>query len=301
MSATDGAQNVDLPVRTADGLSEERKSSIRNAVQRYRERVLQQNMSELERVIEDIESKPPRGPPYPPYQGQPLNCSEDEAPQKRIEYLQSTYGIQLDPEDPTVRTVSDFLSEDRRENLIRTNRLDGVSPGEVNATRNAWIQDVEERMATAERARVRPNALPADLKYLMTLVRGLSRPGLPQERESRHCLWLSDLDEDEDENNYVESGGAPAGWIAVPATQEEADNGELGDLPEEWCSYIVAMAVGIGGYNFAAYCREETDESDDGWRWRFGWNEIESQSNLYDTIEEFLDYNAEVSEEENLT
>ena len=99
----------------------------------------------------------------------------------------------------------------------------------------------------------------------------------------------------------MESGGAPAGWIAVPATQEEADNGELGDLPEEWGSYIVAMAVGIGGYNFAAYCREETDESDGGWRWRFGWNEIESQSDLYDTIEEFLDCNAEVSEEETLT
>ena len=176
MSATDKSQTLDLPVRTRDGLSEERKSSIRHALQKYRARVLEQNMRELVEVIDEVELAPPMN-----WDGRV--CSEEEAPEKRIDNLQDSLEFCFDPPDPTITTVRDFSSEDKRDRLIRDCRLDGVTHGEVDtALRNAWIEDVEKRMSTAGRAQVRPDSLPADLKYLMTLVRGICGPGLPQWR-----------------------------------------------------------------------------------------------------------------------
>lgn len=288
MSAT-----VDLPIRVVDGLSEERKSSIKNALQKYRKRVLEQNMRALEGLIEEIESVPPIVWPG-------TKCREDEVPRKRIENLWDHHDIWLDPPDLTVTTVRDFLSEDRRESLIRTCRLDGITHGEVDiAARNAWIEDVERRMSKSERAEVRPDGLPADLKYLMTLVRGLYGPGLPEWRFYNQLKFLSDLDGDED-TDIGKNQGTEAGWIAVPNTQEEVDNGQLGDLPREWGDCEVAMAVGAGQCSFAVYCRKQENgerDSDGAWGWKFGQQDPPCESGLYDTIEEFLEWYAERPDE----
>ncbi|KAK4498383.1 hypothetical protein PRZ48_011041 [Zasmidium cellare] len=132
MSAT-----VDLPIRIHDGLSEERKGSIRQALQKYQKRVLEQNMRALEKLIEEVESTPPIVWPG-------TRCREDEAPRKRIENLWDHHGVWLDPPDPTVTTVRDFLSEDRRQSLIRTCRLDGITRlADVNADGNTDITTID--------------------------------------------------------------------------------------------------------------------------------------------------------------
>lgn len=243
-------------------------------------------MGELVKVMDEIESTPPIN-----WDGR--TCSDEEAPEKRIEALQDSLEFCFNPPDPTINTARDFLSEDKRDVLIRVCRLDGVTHGEVDiAFRNAWIDDVEKRMSTAERAQVRPDCLPADLKYLMTLVRGICGPGLPQWRMFNQLRFLSDLDEDE-HVNYTRGGGTEAGWIAVPNTQEEEERGELGDLPNEWEDCEVAMAVGVGEYSFAVYCRRHNGDGDGEWGWKFGQQEPPCNSGLYDTIEEFLEWYAE--------
>lgn len=305
MRATNDPQALDVPIRPRDGLSEERKSSIRNALQKYRERVLERNLGALGQVIDEIESKPPRVPPLPPFSEREIECTEEEAPQKRIEYFRDGHYIWLDQEYPTTTTVSDFLSEGMRESLIRTNRLDGITHGEApTAARNEWIHDVERRMSAAEGVPSRPDGLPADLKYLMTLVRGVCGPGLPQQRLHRYRQFLSDLDGDEASSTYRD--GTEAGRITVPTF-------DIGDVYEEWDSqdgtYVVGMAVGIGSCSFAVYCREgEVDDSgaedDDGeesigkWHWKFGQQEMPTMSGLYDTIEDFLAWYAECSPEQ---
>lgn len=299
MLAKDECQTLDLPIRTRDELSNERKSSIRNALQKYRERVLEQNLNELKTVIDDLESSLPRT-----WTGE--ICKEDETPKMRLRTLDDSHDVHLDPPDPTIATVRDFLSEDRRENLIRTNRLDGITHGEVDlAVRNAWIEDVEKKMSTAERALIRPNSLPADLKYLMTLVRGICGPGLPDWRFFNQLKFLSDLDEDEAHlGNW--SCGTEAGWIAVPNMLEDLD-GEIGDLPYDWDGpngepHKVAMAVGVGQCSFAVYCRRQNNGDDDRdgevggngeWSWKFGQQEMPCCQPLFDAVEDFLAWYAE--------
>lgn len=294
MLAKDERQTFDLPDRTREELSDERRTSIRNALQSYRERVLEQNLSELRKVINEIESDPPSSP----------KITEDEASKERIESLREDSDIWLD--DPTITTIRDLLSEDRRENLIRTNRLDGITHGEVDlAVRNAWIEDIEKKMSTDERALIRPSGLPADLKYLMTLVRGICGPGLPDWRFYNQLKFLSDLDEDEAcLGNW--SSGTEVGWIAVPNMLQDLD-GKIGDLPYDWHDskgeeHKVAMAVGIGQCSFAVYCRKQNEGDDGGhgqggsggeWSWKYGQQEMPCCHPLYDTIEDFLAWYAE--------
>ena len=93
--------------------------------------------------------------------------------------------------------------------------------------------------------------------------------------------------------NYTRGGGTEAGWISVPNTQEEFERGEFGNLLDEWDDCKVAMAVGVGEFSFAVYCRRHNRDGDGEWGWKFGQQEPPCNSGLYDTIEEFLEWYAE--------
>ncbi|KAK4506059.1 hypothetical protein PRZ48_004024 [Zasmidium cellare] len=284
------SSTTNLPIRSGrdSQLSQERKSGIENALQKYRSRVLELNLHALEIAIQDIEQ-------------------QDLSPEERLSEVFDGYGIRLDPEDPTITAPRDFLSEDRRENLIRTNRLDGTTHGDVDlAGRNAWIENTERKIAAAERVadEVRPEGLPADLKYLMTLVRGLCGPGLPQYRfygelnQLKFLSSLDDADEDDEDERKTDSG-----WVALPNTSEEVRSGQAKDgIFEDWgegdTTWRVAVAVCVGDGGFAVYCKDN-DGDDEKNCWRYGLSDPKDvfMSELYDTIEEFLEFYAEFNKQ----
>ena len=266
----------DISIRGASGLSQERKTSIENALQKYRRRVLELNMNALEYIVQDIEQQSPPSP---------SECPADRLPALCIAQLKKEHGIVL--KDHTVTSIRDFLSEARRQALIEENQLDGViHGGPVNlASRRAWIDDIEQKITTYENARARPSSLPADLKYLMTLVRGMCGPGLPNHRFYDQLPFIADLDGEDAEE---------IGTIAVPPAQEEHDSDEFSLFLEVWGDDEVAIGVSIatGAGGIAVYCREEGND-DAEWVWKYGLIDPPTQSDLYDTIEDFLDFYAE--------
>lgn len=253
-------------------------------------------MATLETRISDLETRELHPMEFYP---RTSNLSPEELPERRIERLQTGCGIQLDPPDPSITSVRDFLSEDRRENLVRNCRLDGILHGEVDIkAREAWIEKTEENIRTAERAKVHPDGLPAELKYLMTLVRGICGNGLPHYRyggELHQLKFLTDVDGEEDEDEPP----MDSGYVSVPWTFEEQRQGlGLSDFREEWDDHEVALAVHIGNGGFTAYCQKLKDADDaDTWRWKYGLWSPEADFAVYDTVEEFLEFYADFNKE----
>lgn len=281
------SSTIELPLRPSGEpqLSQERKSSIEHALQKYREKVLELNIHALEIAIQDIEQ-------------------QQLSPEDRLKEVYDGYGIRLDPPDPTITSPREFLSEDRRENLIRTNRLDGTTHGEVDlASRNEWTENTERKIASAERIDddIRPKGLPVDLKYLMTLVRGLCGPGLPRYRfygelhQLKFLSSLDDADEDDEDERKTDSG-----VVALPNTAEEVLSGEAnGGVLEDWgdTNFRVTLAVCVGDGGFAVYCKDRDDDDEN--RWRYGLQDPgdASESHLYETVEEFLEFYAEFNKQ----
>lgn len=306
MSSTDAdaSHSFDLPLRGGEGLSQERKTSIAHALQKYQNRVLEINMATLETAISDLETRKIKRMEFWPSLP---SLDPEELPRRRIERLEDDYGIRLDyPPDPSITSIRDFLSDDRRDNLVRSCRLDGIVHGEVDLeAREAWIKKTEGQIRAAERTKVHPDGLPAGLTYLMTLVRGISGNGLPQYRyfgELHQLKFLTDINGEKAEGEEPSSSG----FVTVPRSDEEIIQGHLGDISEEWDDHVVALAVMIGNGGFAVYCRKLEDINDaDRWRWKYGLWDFDFESALYDTIEEFLefyaDFNKQGEEDDNNT
>ncbi|KAI6832888.1 hypothetical protein KC332_g6502 [Hortaea werneckii] len=285
-----------IHTQTGSNLSPDRKSSIEHALRKYRSRVLELNMNTLISVIQQIEATTS-------YKRADFwDSVPDDLRSMRLQAIIERHGIHL--EDDSISEVRELLSEDHREDLVRTNRLDGVRHGQVDVdARNAWIERTETAMANAKRASIQPDGLPPALKYLMTLVRAICGVGLPRYRyygELYQLKFLSDVHMDEDEDGSNEDG-----WVALPITldtpPEDIKNDPSLGLPQEWADCEVALGVQIGYGGFAVYSRrlkgEESQSVRDGagvqgWDWRYGLTDFEYESDLYDTIEEFLEFYA---------
>lgn len=276
--ADNEAQTLDLPTRGA-GLNEERKQSIRNALQRYRETVLELNMKVVEIVVQDTEEQPP-----------PEDCPEDRVEKARIEHLRVAYGLRLDLPDSSISTVRDLLSDDRREALIASCQLDGVNHGEVDiAGRERWLADLEREALNVQGAEPRPNPFPKDLKYLGALVRGMCGPGLPEYRQHTQFAFLTDLDE---------LGEYSPDRVDVPLSEERMDRNEFNALSLMWDEWEVSVGARLGDGEIAwnggyvIYSRHKSDSERGEWRWRYGVKDDDFGSELYDTVEDFLGWYA---------
>lgn len=78
----DASHSFDLPLRGGDGLSQQRKTSIKNALQKYRNRVLEINMATLETAISGLETREIK--PIEFWSSTP-NLGPEELPKRRIE------------------------------------------------------------------------------------------------------------------------------------------------------------------------------------------------------------------------
>ncbi|KAK4611796.1 hypothetical protein CLAFUR4_13045 [Fulvia fulva] len=292
----DASQSFDLPLRGGDGLRQEQSTAIEDALRKYRNRVLEINMAKLETAISDIETREIKTMEFWP---KTPKLDPEELPQRRVERLEGDYGVRLEhPQDPSITSIRDFLSEDRRGNLVRSCRLDGVVHGEVDIEAlEAWIEKTEEQIRTAERTEIHLDGLPAELKYLMTLIRGICGNGLPAYRYSgqlRQMKFITDIEGEETEGEEPRNSG----FVTVPRTDEEMSEGHLGDIQGSWDDHVVALAAGIGNGGFAVYCRKQEDaDGAIGWRWKYGLWDPEFKTALYDTVEEFLEFYADFDKE----
>lgn len=261
-------------------MDDERRAKINAALHRYRETVTQHNLSLVRTLVQLIEALPP-----------PRNCSETTARILRVRELDRYLGGSI---STWIKSPRDLLNDDIHDELIERAGLDGV---------HSLKPDLEarEKYFAAVRARILGLDVevaefpPADLAYLCTLVDGITGPGLPYNRVSQQIEFISRTGE-----GLERDVGVPVRFDENEAWDESAGKSPPYDqLSFVWLDWEMAVAVQIGhapftGGSFAVYCRKEENEQ---WKWRYGVHDGDWCSDLYGTVEEFLDYYAHFREQ----
>jgi hypothetical protein len=257
-------------------MDEERKTIISNALDRYKQTVLERNLKILRFLVEAMEAQP-----------DPPKWPQDLAQQQRLDAFRKFYLMGSLPEPAT--TAHDLLSEHVRENLVSMCELDGVNHSPSNfQQRTEWFNKLQEIIA--EKNLEAEEFPPAELKYLCTLVDTIHGPGLPYHRERQQFDFVSSLDQEVPETT--------ASRVVVPIREGEEE--EFSALMGIWEDWQIAVGVRIGdgprewGGSYALYCR---NDSNDQWQWRYGVHDEDWRSDLYDSVESFLDYYAHHNEQ----
>ncbi|UKZ92114.1 uncharacterized protein TrAFT101_007082 [Trichoderma asperellum] len=245
-------------------MDEERRTKIAAALQQYRETVSQQNLAMLRVIVDGLEA-----PSLPP-----------STLSLRSSILVDEYGTNL---AETVKEPRDLFNDNIRPKLLKY--LDGVVDG-PNLTKR------EEYFARMKAIIAEENIdfggefefPPRDLAYLCTLVDGIIGPGLPDYIVSSQIEFISPTFDGLDDLGYV-----------VPLWDD--DLGHRVDmffgLWEDW-EIAVAIQTGRGPFalcgSCAIYCRNEKDDDNKEWKWRYGMFDGDWHSDMYNTVEEFLAY-----------
>ncbi|KAK0124753.1 hypothetical protein ONS96_008635 [Cadophora gregata f. sp. sojae] len=247
-------------------MDEERRASIQNALQKYRDTVSQHNFSLLSTLVTLMEEEP-----LPP------KVSEKVANQLHVRelarYLQCTI-----PE--SVKSPREILDEDLRVELTSLCNLDGASSRPVNRDlRREYFDGIRARIA--EKDVDVAEFPPKDLEYVCTLVSGIIGPGIPNHRKAQQIAFVSVI-ENESLDDMIKSvhvpsrgddGGEPDPWTELWPEWEITVAFQVGGGPHEWCG------------SYALYCQGGGKEQ---WGWRYGLHDNDWCSDLYDTVEEFL-------------
>ncbi|TVY45431.1 hypothetical protein LOCC1_G003723 [Lachnellula occidentalis] len=255
----------------------ERRTKIATALQQYRETVLQHNFLLMRLVIEGVEA-----------QAVPPNCPQEIADRLRIKELKDHY-IRSIPKNIT--SPRDLLNDDVRADVISHYDLDGVSnlPVNLNERQEYFVglrANIPESVEVAEFP-------PPDLEYLCTLVSAVTGPGLPCYRQHQQTNFISSIEE--------LGMKVMTEYIFVPNRDSEGGEGDC-PLMGLWEDWKIALAFGIGdgpqdaewAGSYALYCRREDDEER---KWRYGLHDDGWQSDVYDSVEEFLGFYAHCKEQ----
>jgi hypothetical protein len=254
---------ADLSITGPEGLDETRRESIRVALESYKHTVLEHNLSNLQIVVDGIESR---------------SQARRDNMHMLAEYVldENMNGIATSPRgllDPAVRTE-----------LVEKCDLDGIYhlPEDFPQDRKAWYAKVrgllEERDATA-------GAFPPpDLEYLCTLVDGICGPGLPQHvfLQQYNMLDIGESSRPFDDDTVYIGEALPADWCL-----------EHGDI--ELCVKIGRNEMHGWGGSYLLWCRQSAD---DPWQWRYAAHADEEASDVYDTLEEYLAFYAHFNEDD---
>jgi hypothetical protein len=195
------------------------------------------------------------------------------------------------------------------------NSLDGVDHGPIDGDKVAkWLEtinaaianpqiqqdDQELHTAMAELAvEARSLHLPREFQYLTTLVPGICGPGLPEYRDTSSFSLF------DPEAMDLSISWKLANTVVVPSRERELGSPGWHSLdgPYIWEDWDIAIAVHPGDGPRSAsgpwmlYCRRAGDEHSK-WQWRYGErDEIDYQSELFDTLEEFLAFYARSGEQ----
>jgi hypothetical protein len=254
-------------------MDDERRAQITAALRRYRETVTRHSFTLVRALVEAVEEMP--APEY---------YSEETVQYLRLRELDLTLGGPV-AESGLVRSPRDLLRDDIRDEVVGLTGLDGVSPADMDL-------EGREKYFAAVRARIAELNVevaefpPADLAYLCTLVPGISGPGLRYHHDSQQIEFLTAL---EDADRVLED------FVMVPVRYDAPAELPYHQLTWVWEDWEIAVAFQIGqapfpGGSFALYCRKA--DSAKQWKWRYGIHDGDWCSDVYDSVEDFLDYYA---------
>lgn len=250
-------------------MDEDRKTSIKDALRRYQETVLEHNISTLRILVEGMEAQPT-----------PPGWPESIATERRMHAF-SWYFTGSVPED-LATSPRELLADNVRTELISLYDFDGISHKDIDSDARAnWFNTLQANIAEKEVAV--DKFPPADLEYLCTLVSGVFAPGLPYHVEQQQFAFVSPLED-------VEAEELEATAERVVVTDRDDEDNAFMCMWEEW-EIAVAVKIGDGprdwGGSYVLYCRNESREE---WAWRYGVHDETWCSELFDTVEEYLDF-----------
>lgn len=186
----------------------------------------------------------------------------------------------------------DLLNDDVRAELIKLNSLDGVCDTPIDSTkREEWFSKIKTNIAEKS---LDCGELPTDfpeLKYLCSLVDGITGPGLPYYTEANQIEFITPSVESLEGQDY----------LIIPTWDDAGEREDyfLG-LWEDW-EIAVAFRTGTGSFalcgSCAIYCRHTEDDDNKEWKWRYGMFDGGWHSDMYNSVEEFLAFYAHHKEQ----
>lgn len=273
-------------------MDQERRTKIESALQQYRETVSQHNVMLIRAVVRGVEAQPA-----------PSSYSEKNAQQLRIREICRVIQVNF-PESITPRKLLD--DHDVLAELIQRYHMDGVvGPNPNNLEqREEFFANIRENIPETFELDEFP---PADLAYLCTLVSGITGPGIGHHRYAQQFDFISPVKDAEQLEKKLEGVMVPiridySVWPLPPMEFGVTYN----QLTYTWEDWEIAVAFHIGGHGpragggYALYCRHE-EASDEPFKWRYGLQDETWGSDVYDSVENFLDFYAhhrEQTEEE---
>ncbi|CZR50145.1 uncharacterized protein PAC_00017 [Phialocephala subalpina] len=268
-------------------MDQERQTKVASALQQYRETVSQHNIMLIRAVVRGVETQP-----VPP------SWSEKDAQQLRMQEFCRVLQVNI-PESVTARQIlhdDDVLAE-----LIQRYDLDGVvAPNPDNLEqREEFFANIRKHIPETVDLAEFP---PADLAYLCTLVSGITGPGISYHRYSQQFDFISPIKDAQQLEKTLEGVVVPirsdySVW-PLPPSEPGVTYNQLTDIWEDW-EIAVVFNLGRGprvGGGYALYCRREA-ANDEAFKWRYGVQDEEWYSDVYDSIEEFLGFYAHFNEQ----
>lgn len=267
-------QNQSLSIPTVSStltkqMDIERQSSIANAFKRFREIVEEHSRSQLRNLIEVTEAI-----------SLPVSYSASLVNRTHLDIFLNELNESLPQSAHAATRPRDLLAESIMSDLVKDLYLDGVSPDPPNLqAKKDWFDIIQASIV--EQGVQADEFPPPDLKYLSTLVNAVFGPGLPLYRKSAQFDLLCEV-------GYWQSREDISKRAIIPSQDED----EPDDFKEAWEDWGIKVACLIGdgpssGGTFVLFCRSEQER---GWRWRYGFLDEGSGSEMFDTVEEFLHY-----------
>lgn len=270
-------------------MNQERQTKIASALQQYRETVSQHNVMLIRAVVRGVEAQPA-----------PASYSEKNAQRLRMREICRVICVNF-PESITPRQLLD--DDDVLAELIQHYHMDGVvasNPNDLEQREKFFAKIRENKPETVELDEFPP----ADLVYLCTLVSGITGPGIGHHRYAQQFDFISPV---KDAEKTLEGVVVPirpdySVWPLPPMEFGVTYN----QLTYTWEDWEIAVAIKIGGRGpragggYALYCRRE-EASDEPFKWRYGLQDDDWGSDVYDSVEDFLGFYAhhmEQTEEE---
>jgi hypothetical protein len=248
--------------------------SVREALQRYQATVASSNFNSLRILVEGMLAQP-AGKIQPEW-----------AEKLRLTVFNKYLGVDV---RDFASSLQDLLSDEVRPVLISRCAFDGCYH-----TRN----DLERRERWFETIRTRILELgvstepfpPPELRHTASTVSGVCGPGLHYWRVPRQFALL-DLLLGEEQLVLTKYR------VLVPIKEGGETSNNLTGIWEEW---EIALAVKIGsgprswGGSYVLYCRNDEYME---WKWRYGVHDDDWRSDVYDTLEAYLEFYAHFREQ----
>ncbi|KAF5621668.1 hypothetical protein F25303_12231 [Fusarium sp. NRRL 25303] len=237
-------------------MDQDQRNRIENALLRYRKTVLEQNISLLRILVEEVEAQPA-----------PTGYRDSTAQHLRVEAIREQVVV-----PDSIKSTNEILDERFRDALISEGCLDGVAHGSIDlAGRREYFAGVQ---ANIVRKGVEVSESPPPPQIWR----------LPFHREVSQFHFVTPLEFEEMEEMMK--------FVCVPI-RDETGKEVYNSLTSIWEDWEIAIAFKIGsgprswGGTYALYCRNDDHEQ---WKWRYGVHDEEWYSDVYENVEDYLEF-----------